>query len=74
MGKYNGLYLLPGGLTEIASLMETLTVFSEHSSYVSIDHVQVGDCNGDIVGKLQYEDGTWRFHARRHDKPGTLGE
>lgn len=75
MGKYNDLYMMQGEIHELSALMEAMADLTTNVlSYLSIDHVQLGDSNGEIVGKLQYEDGTWRFHARRHDKPGTLGE
>jgi hypothetical protein len=74
MGKYNDLNIVVGELRDVADLIDALTLFSENSSYISIDHVQIGDCNGEIIGKVQWENDEWTFHARRHDKPGTLGE
>lgn len=74
MGKYNDLYMTAPEMTEIAMLIDALSDFGSGTSQVSIDHVQVGDTNGEILGKIQYTDGGWRFHARKHDKPGILGE
>lgn len=75
MGKYNDLYMMQGEVNELATLMESLTDLTNNVlAYLHIDHVQLGDSNGEIVGKLQFEDGTWRFHPRKHDKPGVLGE
>lgn len=72
MGKYNKLYLTNDELRDVITLLDTLEQIPLGA--LCIDHVHVGDCNGEIVGKVQYTDGTWRFHARKHDKPGMLGE
>ncbi len=74
MSKYNDMNIVVGELREIAEIIDTLTALTENSSYLSIDHVQLGDSNGEIIGKVQYADGVWSFHARRHDKPAVLGE
>jgi hypothetical protein len=72
VGKYNELYLTNDELRDVIDVLDTLEGMDLRG--LSIDHVQLGDSNGEIVGKVQYEDGTWRFHARKHDKPATLGE
>lgn len=72
MGKYNEAYMTNDELREVASLIDTLTDLGFES--INIDHVQVGDVNGEIIGKVQYANNQWRFHPRRHDKPAVLGE
>lgn len=72
MGKYSDTAIEAAELTDIAHLINVLTGFDQE--YIAIDHVQLGDRNGELIGKLQYEKGQWTFRARRHDKPGVLGE
>lgn len=74
MGKYNELHITRDEVAEIGILLDVLTDLSDRLTDVSLDHVQVGDSNGDVLGKVQFADGTWRFHARKHDKPAVLGE
>ena len=72
MGKYNDLYLTTVEMNQISALIDTLTDF--WFGDINVDHIQVGDSNGEILGKIQFANGVWRFHPRKHDKPGTLGE
>lgn len=72
MSKYNTLYMTNDELRDVITLIDMLT--DAPLLALSIDHVQVGDTNGEILGKVQYADGVWRFHPRKHDKPAVLGE
>jgi len=80
MGKYNDIPITRHELAEIATLIKTLHKLNHQ--YIVIDHIQIGDINGDILGKIQLdvdpddddENNGFAFHPRKHDKPGTLGE
>jgi len=72
MGKYNEQYLTADELREVALVIDTLTDLNLES--INADHVQLGDVNGEIIGKVQYANNQWRFHPRKHDKPAVLGE
>ena len=76
MGKYHDEPLTVNELTEICSLINTLNGLELLD--ITLDHIQVGDLNGDILGKLQFAIGTdgqgWFFHPRKDNKPGVLGE
>lgn len=75
MGKYNDHYMTHSELTEITRLIEALVALPLES--INIDHIQIGDVNGEILGKIQYNTDArpnWVFMPRKHDKPATLGE
>jgi hypothetical protein len=73
MGKYNEQFLTVEEMERISALIKTLEDFWFED--INVDHIQVGDMNGEIIGKIQLDDaGKWVFHPRRHDKPGVLGE
>jgi hypothetical protein len=73
MSKYNESYLTVEEMERISALIKTLEDFWFED--INVDHIQVGDVNGEIIGKIQLDDaGKWVFMPRKYDKPGVLGE
>ena len=79
MGKYHDIPLSRYELGEIVTFIDALHGLDFKD--IVIDHIQIGDVNGDILGKLQFDASDedeakngFTFHPRKHDKPGVLGE